>query len=75
MVKRVQRVCSLGQPLGHSSLKVLRFIVCITVIWRVLDDLVSDPAQQVLERHEKSDRREDVADVWMNEMTFRQQTD
>ena len=75
MVKRVQIVCSLGQPLGHSSLQVLRFIVCITVIWRVLYDLVSDPAKQFLERHEKGDRREDGAAVWMNEMIFRQQTD
>ena len=75
MDKRVQLVCSLGQPLGHSSLQVLRFIVCITVIWRVSDYLVSDPAKLVLERHEKRDRREDGAALWTNEMTFRQQTD
>ena len=50
-------------------------MVCITVIWRVEDDLVSDPAKQVLERHEMRDWREDGAAVWTNEMTFRQQTD
>ena len=71
MDKRVQLVCSLGQPLRHSSLQVLRLIVCTTVIWRVWDDLVSHPAKQVLERHEKRDRREDGAAVWTNEMTFR----
>ena len=37
--------------------------------------MVSDPAKQVLERHEKRDRTEDGADVWTNGMTFRQQTD
>ena len=68
-------VCSFEQPLSHSSLQVLRFILCITVIWRVWDNLVSDPAKQVLERHEKRDRREDGAAVWTNEMAFRQQTD
>ena len=75
MDNRVQLVCSLGYPLCHSSLKVLRFIVCITVIWRVSDDLVSDPAKQVLERHEKRDLREDGAAVWTDEMTFQKQTD
>ena len=40
--------------------------------------MVSDPAKQFLERHEKRDRREDGEDgaaVWKNEMTFLQQTD
>ena len=55
--------------------KFLRFILCITVIWCVYDDLVSDLAKQILERHEKIDRKEDGAAVWTNEMTFRQQTD
>ena len=73
--KRVQLVCFLEQSLGQSCLQVLRFIVCITVILRVWDYLVSDPAKQVLERHEKRDRREDGTAVWTNEMTFRQQTD
>ena len=70
MDKRIYRVCSLGQPFGYSSLHVLRFIECITVIWCVGDDLVSDPAKQVLERHEKSDRRDDGASVWTDGMTF-----
>ena len=47
-------------------------IVCITVIWRVCDDLVSDPAKHVPERHEKIDRSEDGSAVWTHEMTFRQ---
>ena len=75
MDKKVLLVCSLGQQLRHSSLQVLRFIVCITVNWRVCDDYVSDPTKQVLERHERRDRIEDGAAVWTNEMTFRQQTD
>ena len=74
MGKRAQLVCSLGQSLGHSCLQVLRFIVCITVIWRVGDDFVSDPAKQVLEHHAKRDRKEDGAALWLNEMTFRQRT-
>ena len=74
MDKRVRSVFSLGQPFSHSSLQVLRFIVCITVNWRVCDDLVSDPAKQVLQRHEKGDRKEDGAVVWTNEMTSLQQS-
>ena len=66
MDKRVLLVCSLGQPFGHSSLQVLRFILRLTVIWHVYD-MVSDPAKQDLERHEKRDRKEDGAAVWTSE--------
>ena len=50
------------------------FIVCAPVIWRDRDDLVSDPAKQVLERHGKWDRREDGAVFWTDGMIFRRLT-
>ena len=37
--------------------------------------LGSDPAKQVLKRHEMRDRRGDEAAVWTKKMTFRQPTD
>ena len=55
---------------GSLIFAVLRIIVFITVIWRVGDYLLSDPAKQFLELHEKRDRREDGAAVSTNEMTF-----